>query len=251
MKNFSIILSVIAVILASFSLLNGCKISGVKGNSIVQLSGGQVSEEELATMLKKNPKMIVDALEAYQLQLQEEAEREQQEAVAKYADEINGTENAPTFGPADAKVTVVEFFDFSCIYCKKLAPTMEKIMADNPDVKFVIKTLTFLTPLSPYQAKAGFAAHKQNKFIDFYKKVMDSKEVMDKKAVDKVAEDLGLDMEKYKADVDSTEIADDLGEIAVLSQKIHIRGVPSVFVNGKPVQSYNAEDFQAEINSVK
>ena len=240
MKNFSIILSVIAVILASFSLLNGCKISGVKGNSIVQLSGGQVSEEEWATMLKKNPKMIVDALEAYQLQLQEEAEREQQEAVAKYADEINGTENAPTFGPADAKVTVVEFFDFSCIYCKKLAPTMEKIMADNPDVKFVFKPLTFLTPLSPYQAKAGFAAHKQNKFIDFYKK-----------AVDKVAEDLGLDMEKYKADVDSTEIADDLGEIAVLSQKIHIRGVPSVFVNGKPVQSYNAEDFQAEINSVK
>ena len=249
MKNLSIILSVVAVILASFSIIGGCNKNGMK--PMVRLSGGQISEEQLADMLKQNPKMIVDALEAYQLELQEKAEKEQQEAIAKYADEINASENAPTFGPHDAKVTVVEFFDFSCIYCKKLAPTIEKIMADNSDVRFIFKPLTFLTPLSPYQAKASIAAHKQDKFVEFYKAVMDRKEVMDEKAVDKVAADLGLDMEKYKADVASTEVADNLGEIAVLSQKIQIRGVPSLFINGKPLQSYNADEIQAEINKLK
>ena len=242
MKNFSILLSTVAVILAAVATVKTYK----PAQSVSQDFAGEVAEA-----LKSNPQMIIDAMQKYQDDMRAAEEKAAQEAMAKYMDEINNSANAPFIGPDNAKVVVVEFFDFSCGYCKRLAPELEKVMAANADVKFIFKPLTFVSPISDYQAKAGYAAHKQGKFAEFYKEVMAFGGRMNEAAVDEVANKIGLDIAQYKADLASDEVAANMKAVNELAQNISINGVPAVLINGKHVQAMSAAELQNAIDAAK
>ena len=245
MKNFSILLSTVAVILAAVSLVMSSK------KNEVSVSEPTVSAEQVAEILKDKPEMVVEALNAFQVKQEEERLKAENERRLKYKDEINSSANAPFVGPEDAKVTVVEFFDFSCGYCKRIAPAMEKVIADNADVKFVFKPLSFVSPVSSYQAKAAMAMNEQGKFVEFYKAVMAEQGRMTEEKVNEIAEKLGADMEKYKKDVASEEVSKKLNEISDLSHNIQVRGVPSIMINGESVRAITAEELQDAINNAK
>ncbi len=242
MKNFSILLSTVAIILAAVATVKTYK----PAQSVSQDFAGEVAEA-----LKSNPQMIIDAMQKYQDDMRAAEEKAAQEAMAKYMDEINNSANAPFIGPDDAKIVVVEFFDFSCGYCKRLAPELEKVMAANADVKFIFKPLTFVSPISDYQAKAGYAAHKQGKFAEFYKEVMAFGGRMNEAAVDEVANKIGLDIAQYKADLASDEVAANMKAVNELAQNISINGVPAVLINGKHVQAMSAAELQNAIDAAK
>lgn len=240
MQNLPIVISAAAAILAASSLT-----VSLKGGCPTKAASG------VEQVLKDNPKIVADALQAYQAQQQAEAEKARQEALKQFAAEINSSENMPSVGPADAKVTVVEFFDFSCGYCKRLAPALEKVIAANSDVKFIFKPLTFVAPVSRYQAQAGMAVNNQGKFLEFYKAVMAAQGRMDNAAVDAAAQAAGVDMEKYKADINSESVNKAIDTVAGLAQKIQVNGVPSLMINGEHVQAYDEESIQNAINAVK
>ena len=233
MKGFSILLSTVAIILASVSLVMSTKTSG--------------NEASVESALKENPKMVMDAIQAYQDQQRLAQERAAAESLKKMADD----KNSIFVGPENATVTVVEFFDFSCGYCKRLAPAVEKVIAANPDVKFVFKPVSFVSPVSPYQAKASVAAFKQGKFVEFYKGVMEFKDRMTEASVDEIAASIGLDMDKYKTDLNSEEVSSLLAEVSSLSRNIGVTGVPALFVNGKQANAYSEEEIQNVINAAK
>lgn len=243
MKNFSIFLSTVAIILAAVAIYSTCKCKAVPG--------GAINQEELAAVLTQNPKIMADALVAYDTYQREEAERIRNEKLAEFTPKINDETNLPFVGPKDAKIAVVEFFDFSCGYCKRLAPSIEKIIADNPDVKVVFKPVSFVSAVSPYQAKGGIAAHKQGKFIEYYKEVMTFAGRMTEADVDAVAAKIGLDVDKFKADLNSAETDNALKEVAALAQGIEVNGVPSVFVNAKQIPAMSPEPIQAAIDAAK
>ncbi|MBO6281163.1 MAG: thioredoxin domain-containing protein [Alphaproteobacteria bacterium] len=233
MKGFSILLSTVAIIIASVSLVMSTKTSGGKGS--------------VEAALKENPKMVMDAIQAFQDQQRIAQEQAAAESLKKMSDDKNGI----FVGPEKAAVTVVEFFDFSCGYCKRLAPAVEKVIADNPDVKFVFKPVSFVSPVSPYQAKASVAAFKQGKFAEFYKGVMEYNGRMTEASVDEIATSIGLDMDKYKKDLNSEEVSSLLAEVSSLSHNIGITGVPALYVNGKQAAAYSAEEIQNVINAAK
>lgn len=245
MKNLSIVLSTVAIVMAAASLV-------VSFQKPCSKSAGSsaFTQKNLSNMLNDNPQIIVDAMQSYQIKQQEAAERAANEALAKFADEINSTEGAPFVGKEDAKVVMVEFFDFSCGYCKRLAPALEKSIDNNADVKFVFKPLTFLGNMSVYKAKAAMAADKQGKFIEFYKKAMTGAQ-NDEAAVDAMAKELGLDMKAYKKDMESEEVKKSLEKISDLAQNIRVNGVPTLIVNGKKVHAYDAEAIQNVLNEAK
>jgi len=251
MKNFSIILSTVAIILATVAIVSVFKIKSPVVTAAPMATGsGAVTQADLADVLSQNPKIVADALQAFEQQQREEQERAAAELIAKYAGEISSEANVPFIGPKDAKVTVTEFFDFSCGYCKRLAPELEKVIADNADVKFVFKPLTFVSPVSSYQAKAGFAAFNQGKFLEFYKGVMEG-DAGSEDAVDEIAKNAGVDMNKFKADVASDEVAKHISDVAAFASKIQVNGVPAVFINGKQAQGRSATELQADINAAK
>lgn len=244
MKNFSIILSTVAIILAAVAIYSTNKFGKLAGETAI-------NQEQLAAVLTKNPKIMADAIAAFETYQREEAERILNEKMAALAPKINDEAGLPFVGPKDAKVTVVEFFDFTCGYCKRLSSAMEKIVADNPDVKVVFKPLSFVAQVSSYQAKAGIAAHKQGKFMEFYKEVMDFKARMTEADVDDIAAKIGLNIDQYKADMNSAETASVLSGVASLAQDIEVSGVPTVLVNTKRVQAMSSEPIQEAINAAK
>lgn len=246
MKNLSIILSSVAIVMATASLLVSFKTPCPKGAKPAAV----FTQKDLSNMLNDNPKIIVDAMQAFQVKQQEEAERAANEALEKFADEINSTSNSPFVGKEDAKVVMVEFFDFSCGYCKRLAPSLEKTIENNADVKFVFKPLTFLGNMSVYKAKAAMAANKQGKFIEFYKKAMTGDQ-KDEAAVDAMAKEIGLNIATYKKDMESEETQKALTEISDLAQNIRVNGVPTLILNGKKVHAYDAEALQKVLDEAK
>jgi protein-disulfide isomerase len=238
----TILTSVIASVVVTVALCS--IICGGKG-SVDQKDVNKAIE----TYLSEKPEVVREALVAAEQKEQIEAQKRVAEAYKANLKELNNAEDTPFVGPKDAKVTIVEFFDFNCGYCKRLAPEMMKVIKANPDVKFVFKPVTFLGSMPT--AKAALAAGKEGKFIEVYEALLTYNGQVTPEVVAEKVKAAGLDAEKIKKASESDEISKTLSKVAELSQKIGIRGVPTLIINGEPLQAVDQNGIQAAIDRVK
>lgn len=175
-------------------------------------------EQKVADVLMDNPPIIVGALQIYQQQEEQKKLLAQAETYQKYAEDINRAELYA--GNPKGKFTLVEFFDFSCGYCRQMAPRIENIIKKNPDVKVVFKPVSFLSPNSELAAKAAVAAHNQGKFLEMYSGLM-AERVVNEPVIDKLARNLKLDMAKFKKDYASDETKNILQSIKATADNRH------------------------------
>ncbi len=248
MNKSSLYISLVALVVAVSCFVmcaTNCK------KAAVQAAPATVSATDVATILNNDPQIIVDAMNKFEAKQREAQAKKAAKLFKENINELNNDPSTPFVGPKDAKVVLVEFFDFSCGYCKRLAPTIEALVKANPDVKFVFKPITFVAQISKYAAQAALAANEQGKFIEMYTALLGSTERLDEAKINAIAEKLGLDMAKYNADVTSQKVKDAINNVAQLGNKLQIHGVPSLVLNGTPLQSVSAENIQAEINKLK
>ena len=210
-----------------------------------------VSEEGVMAVLSNNPQMIIDALQRGEAQRQEAARAEAKKLVEANIDEINNYELSPVIGNENGKVTVVEFFDFACGYCHKLAPTLMNILDKNSDVRLVLKPLFFLSPQSQYAAKALYAVDKQGKAKEFYMNIMENPGQLSEAKIDELAVKAGVDLEKMKADMNSAEIDKAMTDTSTLAERIRVTGVPTLVVEGNMIQTLSESDIQQAIDQAK
>lgn len=198
-------------------------------------------EEKVATILKENPAFVVGALQIYEQEQQQQELLKTAEVYSQHVAEIN--EGDLVAGNPNGKYTLVEFFDFSCGYCKKMAPNIKKILEKNPDVKVVFKPVAFLAKNSEYAAKAAIAANKQGKFLEMYIKIME-KNRANETELEQIAQEIGLDMDTYKKDYAAKETVDTLEKIKATAEKIGMKSVPTLILNGMPL--YATEEVQIQ-----
>ncbi len=236
-KLNSIYVSVLALVVAVAALvmnLLGC---------------GASKSANVEQALLDNPEMIVKAMQKYEENMREQALAGARKLIEENIAEINNDANTPFVGPENADKVVVEFFDYSCGYCHRLYPELKSVMAGNGEVKFVFKPLTFVSPVSEYAARAALAAGKQGKFIEVHNAMFDFGGQLTEASVDEIVAAQGLDVEKYKADMNSQAISDELSAISELANKIQINGVPALVINGKMVQTLDGKVIQDAINN--
>lgn len=205
----------------------------------------------IESYLKSNPSIIRETLELAARKEQEEAEKRIAENYKKNIDELHNIENSPYVGPKDAKITIVEFFDFNCGYCKRLAPALMKVLKDNPDVRFVFKPVGFLGPTSQTAAKAVLAAHEQGKFIELYEALLSFNGRITDEVIDEQIKKVGLDLEATKKLMAESKITEKFEDIAQLSRKVEVRGVPTLIINGAPLRTIDAGPIQTAIDNLK
>ena len=147
--------------------------------------------------------------------------------------------DAPSFGPADSKVNVVEFSDFQCPFCSKAATAVKELKAKyGTKVHFVFRQF----PLSFHQnahlaAEAALAANAQGKFWEFHDKVFENQKAIERDALEKYAKEIGLKIEPFKKALDGKEFAAKVDSDVKLGGEVAVQGTPTMFINGKRVQN--------------
>lgn len=146
---------------------------------------------------------------------------------------------APEFGPADAKVTVVEFSDFECPYCSRAANVLTELKKKYGDkVRFVFRQF----PLSFHKnaqgaAEASMAANDQGKFWEYHDLMFKNQKALGAEELAGYAKTVGLDVAKFKADMESHKYADHVKSDVALGAKVAVSGTPTLFVNGERVSN--------------
>lgn len=151
----------------------------------------------------------------------------------------------PSFGPADAKVTIVEFSDFQCPYCSRAADAVAQVKEAYADrARFVFRHF----PLSFHQqahltAQASMAAHAQGKFWAFHDLAFQNQGDLDRASLEGYAKQAGLDLAAFNTALDDKTHASVVDADLELGKKVHVDGTPTMFVNGERVP--NPTDFKS------
>jgi protein-disulfide isomerase len=150
----------------------------------------------------------------------------------RYEVDISGS---PSTGNSDARVTVVEFSDFQCPYCARVGPTLKKVQEEyGEDVNVVFKHLPLgIHPKAPAAHAAAEAAHRQGRFWEMHDLIFANQREMSPKLYEEYAQQLGLDVERFRADVASSEVRKRVSADASEAGRLGVTGTPAFFINGR------------------
>jgi protein-disulfide isomerase len=202
-----------------------------------------ISRPEIVSVLKDylmtNPQFLQDVIN--------ELDKQQKLAAADKARTAINANNATIFnsphevvlGNPNGNVTVVEFFDYNCGYCKHALPDMMKLLQTDPNLRFVLKEFPVLGEGSVDAAHVAVAARMQDptgaKYIEFHQKLLGGRGAADKMRALAVAKEVGFDMGRLMKDMDSDEVKTTIAEDMKLADTLGIDGTPSYVVGDELV----------------
>ncbi len=183
----------------------------------------------------KEPGIVMKAAQEQAKREHEEETKKASEAVSKNRDKLANNPLDPVAGNPKGDVTVVEFFDYNCGYCKKALPTVEKLLEEDKNVKVVFKEYPILSDSSRLAARAALAANKQKKYFEMHQALMAHKGGYTDASLLEVATKVGLNKDQFKKDYESAEIAKQIEDDQALGNEIGARGTPTFIINDKVV----------------
>ncbi len=155
----------------------------------------------------------------------------------------------PMKGARDALVTIVEFSNFQCPFCSRVAPTTKRLVEEYGDqVRVVFKhyPLDFHKD-APLAAEASLAAHAQGKFWEMHDLIFEDQKSLSREVFEDYAEQLGLDMERFRRELDEGVHTAHVEGDKQIAQRIEVRGTPSLFVNGRRAAGVSYEDLKPQV----
>ena len=173
--------------------------------------------------IRNNPEIVRDTLIA--LATREEAERKQT-GLAKVRDD----QGDPVMGNANGTITLYEFSDYNCGYCKRVFEPIQQLVRDNPDVRLVIKEFPILSQSSLVAAKAAIAAEMQGKFGDYHIAMMTYLGQITDAVVMRMAAQAGVDIEQLKSDMESPKTMAIIQRTREAAAALEINGTPGLVV---------------------
>lgn len=200
--------------------------------TLTALSDGQRADvrKVVRRYLIENPGVIVEALEILQAR-QEDSERgRSQQAIVQNRDALLANATDPVIGPASASVTIVEFFDYQCPYCKRVTSGLMALAAGDPDLRVVFKEFPILGDASVLASKAALAAAKQGKYTEFHVALMRQRGQLTSRSLENVAQRVSLDLDRWRTDMQSADIDAIVKANYRLAQAIGITGTPAFII---------------------
>jgi len=218
--------------------VSGCAQAESKGRDMKRADVEQIIKE----YLMENPEILREAL----IELDKKEDRQ---ALAAVSDALFKDPRDVSIGPKDAKVTVVEFFDYNCGFCKTSSDWLKGVMDKYPnDVRIVFKELPILdgrTKTSRNAAKAALAAARQGKYSTVHFSLM-AERSLTKERVLAIAEKAGLDMDKLKKDMDDPGMDRQLEDGLLLANRIpSLTGTPFFVINDDFIAGADVKSLDA------
>jgi protein-disulfide isomerase len=214
-------------------------------------------EQIVKDYIMAHPEIVQDAL----LELdrrQKEAENAAVKAALQTEQKALYDASAGTVvGNPDGDVTVVEFFDYNCPYCRKAMTTLDALIKSDPKLRILLRDLPIVHPPESIEvAKIALAARSQlqqpDKFWEFHKRLFSASRIVAKAQALQVAKDMGLDMARLDRDAESDAVKTALADSDRLSQVLNLRGTPAFVMGGEVVfGAQDDADMKAQITAVR
>jgi protein-disulfide isomerase len=184
----------------------------------------------LRQALREDPSILREALAALEAAERQEQEEARRGAIAAQADALFRDPADPVRGNPRGTVTLVEFFDARCGYCKQMHPTVEQMLQRQRDVRLVLKDLPILGPNSVLASRALLAAQRQGKYNELYDALLKLREEPAEPVLRREAERVGLDWARLRREMDDPGIARRLEGNTRLAQALGIQGTPAIVI---------------------
>jgi protein-disulfide isomerase len=176
----------------------------------------------------------------------------QEAAIAKAQSRIAGEPGTQVLGNPDGDVTIVEFFDYQCPYCKADEPAIEALLKEDHGVKLILKEFPILGAPSLAASKAALASAQQGRYPAFHDALLAHKGHLDIEQIDGIAMESGVDLDRLHKDETAPEIADVIIGNLNLARSLKVTGTPGFIVGGKVLDSpRDAEDFTKAVAAAR
>ncbi|MEM9054625.1 MAG: thioredoxin domain-containing protein [Pseudomonadota bacterium] len=218
----------------------------------VDTSDRAAIENVVREYILENPEIIEEALIALQAKRNAAEMESARDAIANNADALFNTASDYSVGPADAPVTVVEFFDYRCGFCKRSAEWAVNLPEQyDGQVRVVFKELPILSAESEKAALAALAAGQQDKYLEMHVALMelDNGSGFGPDAIDSAAKEAGVDVVKMRADMNSMDVQKQLADMKSLARTLDINGTPNFIVGTSQVPGADTNAVQALIDA--
>lgn len=193
--------------------------------------------ELLREALVSKPDIMIEVMGALRKAQLEKAEKEISEGLEKNSAALFEETDYPSIGSKDADITVVEFFDYHCGYCKRALPTINGLVKADKNVRVVFRDLPILSEDSSLAARAALAVHivSPSKYFDFHTKLMKMNGKFTETILTDAAKSVGVDSTKFKEALDSKAITKMLDATQEVAKDIGVRGTPAFALPGEVI----------------
>ena len=194
----------------------------------------------------ENPQIIMEAV-----RLLEERQQQDQTAAAATVlkaerDRLEQDPNAIVLANPDGDVTVVEFFDYNCPYCRRVMPQVDALVEQDANVRLVYREWPILGEGSVFAARAALAAREQGKYEEFHVAMMRMQGRAEEASVLRIARDVGLDIDQLRRDMDAPEVDEHIQTSMELTRALGFNGTPSFVIGDALIPGFVEADVLIE-----
>jgi len=209
-------------------------------------------EQIVRSYLLENPDILREMSAKLQEQEQVAEDSARGDALTKNADAVFRTEGDPVVGNPKGDVTLVEFFDYNCSWCKRSVGEVISLTEQDKNLKIIMKEFPIFGENSEYAARAAIASERQGKYWEFHQALFKHEGQVTADVTDQLAETVGLDVAKLKADMQDPKVTERLAANRQLGQSLLINGTPAFIIDDQVVPGFmELSGLQAAIAQVR
>ena len=222
-----------------------------------QFSADQTTEIQgiIRDYLIHNPEVLRDAITALDAKEKASEAENRSKALARLSGDLASGPDAFAVGNPNGKITLVEFFDYNCGYCRRSIPDVARLIKDNPDLRVVLRDFPILSPSSVDAAIIAGAAHRQlstDKFWDFHKALLGEHGLVGKEQAVAAAKALGVDVAQLDKDAADPKIRAAIQHTDSMAKDLNLNGTPTFVIGGDvEVGAVGYDQLQADITNIR
>jgi protein-disulfide isomerase len=184
--------------------------------------------EKVRAYLLEHPEVLMEASQKLQEKQAAQQAASSQKAIGQYRQAIERDPRDIVINPAGS-ITVTEFFDYRCGYCRHAAPEIVELVQKNPDIRLVLKDFVIFGRDSEAAARLALGAKDQGKSLELYKGLM-AENALDAAGALRIAKSVGIDLDKAKPIGESQAVTQHLADTDALAKTLALSGTPAFIV---------------------
>jgi protein-disulfide isomerase len=225
------------VLAALVMVVSGCSTTANKTQTASALSQ-DVTDASIERYIRAHPEVIEQSLQSLEAKREAEQRERQKAILATKQQELLHDPESPVSGNPKGEITLVEFYDYRCGFCKKAASAVTELQKVDPRVRVVYKDFPILGEPSELAAKAALASRAQGKHRAFHEALLASHADMTKKEILKIAVSVGLDARRLEADMANPKWQAVIERNRALARELGISGTPGFIVGNELVPGW-------------